>query len=166
MDAAKLPPTLIKEIEQFVVNRKSLMLSTQDNHGRPHTSYAPFAIHQQHLFIFISQLAQHTQQLIDHPNASILLIEDESNCEDIFARVRLNYQVTSQVVARDTELWEAAIEAMTNKLGERMSLLRQLGDFVLFQLVPTKGRYIKGFGKAYELESEGLAPQSITHLRS
>ncbi len=164
MKNTRLQHQIIKEVDRFLHSRKSLMLSTLDKDGMPFSSYAPFTVYQQHLFIFISQLALHTQHLIDHPQASILLIEDEDNCDDVFARMRLTYQIKANVIGRDTELWSQVIEEMTMRLGDRMTLLSQLGDFVLFQLTPSTGRYIKGFGKAYELTGDSLALESVDHI--
>lgn len=141
------------------------MLSTINSDSMPAPSYAPFVSYDQHIYIFISKLASHTQNLIDQPHVSVLMIEDEDNCENIFARLRLSYQITSKVVSRSDPLWQQVIQAMTEKLGEQVIQLSQLGDFVLFQLTPTSGRFVKGFGKAYQLEGENLQINSIKHIR-
>ena len=165
MTNVKLGQKVIEEIEAFIQSRKSLMLSTLTEDKLPSASYAPFVTYDQHLYIFISGLALHTQNLIDEPHASVLFIEDEDNCANVFARLRLSYQITSNVISRDEALWQPVIQAMTEKLGEQVTQLSQLGDFVLFQLTPTSGRFVKGFGKAYELEGDNLQVNSITHIR-
>jgi len=164
MKNTKLQHQIIEEVDRFLHSRKSLMLSTLDKEGLPCSSYAPFTIYQQHLFIFISELALHTQHLIDHPQASILLIEDEDNCDDVFARIRLIYQIKADAISRETELWPQVIEEMTTRLGDRVTLLSQLSDFILFQLTPLFGRYVKGFGKAYELTGDSLMLESVEHI--
>lgn len=164
MTDAKLGLKLVKEINDFLRSHKSLMLSTLDKDNLPCSSYAPFITFQNNLYIFISQLAQHTIALLANPVASVMLIEDESSCSDIFARTRLSYRVDSTQIPRDDELWAEVIEQMTQTLGERMSVLSQLGDFVLFRLTPISGRYVKGFGKAYELSGSDLTFPDIDHI--
>lgn len=166
MKNIRLQQQLIEEINLFIDKQKSLLLSTLSVSKQPHSSYAPFFVYQNGFYIFVSQLALHTQHLLDSSIASILLIEDESVCDDIFARQRLTYDVSVNMIERNDTLWTQVIEGMTERLGERVTLLSQLGDFVLFQLTPTSGRYIKGFGKAYDLSGVDLNIEDIQHVRS
>lgn len=165
MKNTRLQQQLIDELDSFLYSRKSLMLSTVDKHQNPHSSYAPFSVYENNILIFVSQLAAHTQHLINVPVASILLIEDEGSCSNIFARKRLTYQVVVEAIPRNSSIWSEAIDNMTQRLGDQMILLSSLDDFILFQLQPTSGRYVKGFGQAYELEGEDLLIKNIKHLR-
>lgn len=166
MKNTKLQQSLISEIEAFLHNRKSLVFATIGQDNLPHASYAPFGIYQQHLYVFVSQLAIHTQHLLDNNNASVLVIEDEDSCADVFARQRLNYQVTVETIGRDEALWAEVIASMKHRLGDNMDILSQLGDFILFQLTPYSGRYVKGFGKAYELSGSDLLLEQLEHIRN
>ncbi|TBR38247.1 heme utilization protein HutZ [Marinomonas agarivorans] len=164
MKNTRLQQSLITEIEAFLLSQKSLMLSTIDSENIPHASYAPFGIYQQHLYIFVSQLASHTQHLLQSKTASVLIIEDEAASDDVFARKRLSYQVSVIALERSDSLWTSIIDSMKQRFGDNMDVLSQLGDFILFQLTPVSGRYVKGFGKAYDLTGESLSIQTITHL--
>lgn len=54
---------------------------------------------------------------------------------------------------------------LQSRHGERISNLSQLSDFKLFRLHPQGGRYVKGFGKAYQIEGGTLSGDSLSHLR-
>ncbi|MGB0942386.1 MAG: HugZ family protein [Marinomonas sp.] len=163
MKNKRLQNQLIEEIDAFLTTQKSLMLSTSNEAGLPHASYAPFAIHENELLIFISQLAAHTQHLLMTPKAGVLMIEDESLSQDVFARTRLSYQVKVEAVDREDAFWPQGIALLKDKLGDRIDLLSQLGDFVLFRLSPIEGRFVKGFGRAYEINPGSLADE-LTHI--
>lgn len=163
MKNKRLQNQLNDEITAFLTKQQSLMLSTVSEAASPHASYAPFASHENELFIFISQLAAHTQHLLTTPKVGVLMIEDESVCDDVFARTRLSYRMKVEVVARDDEFWPQGIALLKQKLGDRIDLLSQLGDFVLFRLTPLDGRYVKGFGKAYEI-SPGSLVAELAHV--
>lgn len=163
MKNKRLQSQLNDEITQFLAQQKSLMLSSVNDVGSPHASYAPFVNHENELFIFISQLAAHTQHLLASGKAGVLMIEDESLSEDVFARTRLSYQMKVEAIDRDDAFWPQGIALLKDKLGDRIDLLSQLGDFVLFRLTPLEGRYVKGFGRAYEI-SPGSLVAELTHI--
>lgn len=163
MKNKRLENQLNDEINAFLDQQQSLMLSTINNEGFPHASYAPFVNHNNELLIFISQLAAHTQHLLTSGKAGVLMIEDEGQSEDVFARTRLSYQMEVEAIARDDAFWPEGIRLLRDRLGDRIDLLSQLGDFVLFRLTPVAGRFVKGFGKAYEI-SPGSLVAELTHI--
>lgn len=136
---------------------QTLFLSTLTNEGKPNASYAPFIIDNDNCFyIFVSQLASHTQDLLHSSLVSILLAEDEQDSRQIFARKRASYSCESQVIERSDEHYESLLDQFEERFGNVMGLLRTLPDFVLFKLVPTSGSFVQGFGKAYEIKKDGL----------
>jgi putative heme iron utilization protein len=48
-----------------------------------------------------------------------------------------------------------------SKFGEVFTVIRPLGDFVLFQLDPMEGTYIEGFGQAYRIDAALLQASHI-----
>ncbi len=163
MKNKRLQTQLNDEISTFLTQQQSLMLSSINDAGFPHASYAPFVNHNNELLIFISQLAAHTQHLLTTGKAGVLMIEDEASSDDVFARTRLSYQMKVEVIARDDVFWLEGIALLKQKLGDRIDLLSQLGDFVLFRLIPVEGRYVKGFGRAYEI-SPGSLVAELSHI--
>ena len=141
----------------FKANVKTLALATLTEEARPNISYAPFVEDDNgNFYLFLSQLAHHTQELLSHEVASIMLMEDEQDSRQIFARQRISYHCEVDVILVDELEYELMLSALEQRFGNIIQLLRGLPDFILFKLQPYEGRYVKGFGKAYELVGEGL----------
>lgn len=160
-----LEARLNDEVMDFIGSRKTLLLSSLKADGTPYASYAPFAIGQDCLYLLISEIAVHATNLQSNPTASVLIIEDEDNCGEIFARLRVNYSVHAMHVAVDSEDWKLGIETLAIRHGSRIDNLSQLADFKLFKLEPRGGRYVKDFGRAYTLAGTTLAGEVIDHMR-
>lgn len=137
--------TAITRLQQV----KSLILSTVDEQGLPQASYAPFVEYDRCLYVLLSGLALHTQNLLKQKRANVMLIEDEALARNIFARARLNYSVSVAVVEKDTSPGVEVLTAMKDKLGNTVDVLADLLDFMLFQLKLEKARLVIGFGRAY-----------------
>ena len=81
-----------QRVQQLQHNSRSLMLATIGEQSLPRASYAPYVRDEAgNYYIYVSRLAEHTQELISNPVASVLLIEDESATKQIFARVRISH---------------------------------------------------------------------------
>ena len=135
---------------------QSVLLATVDAEGEPHTGYTPFIFDEHHVIIFVSQLARHTRDLLDNGRASVMLISDEADSSQIFARTRVSYQCQAQAVATDQPDYGSLLDRFEQRHGKMIGLLRQLPDFVLFRLVPHHGQFVMGFGKAFRLSGERL----------
>ena len=137
---------------------KSLMLSTINADGTPHASYAPFVIDDAYqVYLLTSGLSAHTQNLLRTGQASALIIEDESQTQQVFARQRLTYDCQVTPIPRQSDLWEAQMAQMEARFGEIIPMLRQLEDFQLFGLSPQAGRFVMGFGSAYQVDPNNLS---------
>jgi putative heme iron utilization protein len=148
---------LTEEFIAFKQSVKTLQLSTLTKEAKPNASYSPFVVDEQgNFYIFVSQLASHTQDLLLNPVASILLIQDEAETRQIFARQRISYKCDEEIVTDESPDYLAMLGAMEKRFGNVMELLQTLPDFILFRLKPIQGRYVKGFGKAYDLTGAGL----------
>ncbi len=153
--------TLQQDFVSFKQSVQTLQLSTLTAEGKPNASYSPFVVDDLgNFYIFVSQLASHTQNLLSNPQASILLIQDEVEARQIFARRRISYQCDVEIVEKDTiesfALLDTTLDTMEQRFGNVVEVLRTLPDFILFRLKPYQGQYVKGFGKAYKLVGEGL----------
>lgn len=141
--------------QAFPERRQSLMLSTINSDGTPHASYAPFVRDPGgSLYIYISGLSAHTQNLEQSGKASVLLIDDESETQQIFARNRLTYDCEAAPLERGTFDWDAIALRFESRFGNIIQMLRQLGDFQIFKLTPYSGRFVIGFGAAYDVDPQ------------
>lgn len=114
----RLQGRLEPEIKEFRQERKTLQLATVDAQGRPNVSYAPFVQNQEGYFVLISQIARHARNLEVNPQVSIMMIEDESEAKQLFARKRLTFDAVASIVSRDSELWCQVVAQMGNRFGE------------------------------------------------
>ncbi len=154
-----------KEIIDFTGSRKSLLLSSITPEGKPYASYAPFALGESCLYVLISEIAIHAINLQHNPVASVLIIEDENEADDLFARKRVNYSVNCKQLEFSSDQWQKGITSLADRLGDRINSLSEMEDFKLFKLTPKSGRYVKGFGRAYDFEGESLAGEHVEHLK-
>lgn len=151
------------QLLQLLTTQQTLQLATLDTNGNPAISYAPFVRDETgNFYIFISGLASHTQDLLQHPAVAVMLIADEQDARQIFARTRVTYQCSAEVVTRDTPEATSLLDAMQARFGEVVGVLRGLGDFVLFRLKPQSGRFVMGFGQAFVLTGDAL--QTLEHI--
>lgn len=150
------------EIAEFRQTQQTLQLATVSSQGFPHVSYTPFVYLPDGYYILISDIAKHGQNLKLNPHVSIMMIEDEQDARSIYARKRLSFDAKANPIDRDTEHWSNAITALEQRFGEIVSNLSQLGDFYLYQLVPEQGRFVKGFGKAFEVSGQDMV--DFVHL--
>ena len=145
ISSKELSDQCLKFIHQF----RSVLIGTTDNSGEPDISYSPVIYHNSRFYILISQLSPHTGHLYERPTAALLFIEDERDSEQIYARRRLSFTCSAQACKRDEETWQSLIPLFRHRFGPIIETLTGLNDFVLFQLQPTLGRWVTGFGRAY-----------------
>ena len=165
MKNQRLENKLQQEVLSFVGSRKSLQLSSITKEGKPYASYAPFAMGDECLYVLLSEIAVHAVNLQGNPEASVLIIEDEDSAGELFARKRVNYSMTADLIDLEDEQWKEGVDILAERHGERINSLSELQDFKLFKLNPTGGRYVKGFGRAYTLAGGSLAGDEVEHMR-
>lgn len=142
-------------LAQLLNTFQSTILGTIGENGYPFGSYAPFFYDGERLYIYISQLATHTQNLLRTPKASALFIDDETHTDNIFARKRISLQCDAEEIVRDTPLYDEILTQLQQRHGETIAMLRGL-DFRLFALTPIYGEATFGFAKAYILGGEAM----------
>ncbi|NPA72194.1 MAG: heme utilization protein HutZ [Gammaproteobacteria bacterium] len=168
-----------QQCQAFFASRKSLVLSTYNQAGLIETSAAPFVTDSEgYLYLFISELAQHTQNILGMLSetttppfsvskhnglVSCLLISDERETEQMFARERLSLQAIPRLVAKKEANYSIVLSLFEQQFGEVVQMLTSLPDFHLVQLTPESGGYVKGFGQAFRFE--GCVCHALTPRR-
>jgi len=146
-----------REFDGFSARFSSAVLATVDEQGVPTASYIPCVEDEQGRFYgFVSRLAAHTANLEQRKRASVLFIEDESGSAEIFARRRLTYDCTAEVLERehtDTAGIMQRFVARFSGMGERIV---SLPDFRAVRLTPRGGNFVIGFGAAFRVEGRQL----------
>ncbi|MEE9333368.1 MAG: pyridoxamine 5'-phosphate oxidase family protein [Granulosicoccaceae bacterium] len=150
---AETPEQAVADLQQRC---GSLMMATLSEDGSPHSSYAPFCINGRHYLVLVSELALHTRNLLARPVLEIMLIEDESDASQLFARNRLTLSCEANEITSEHAEHTSLLDKFQRRHGKTVELLRQLPDFHLLRLTPRAGRFVRGFGQAYELGGDKL----------
>lgn len=156
-DSAKPPPPKPEDVLRALrAQMQSVLLCTLGDDAQPHSGYTPFVFDGKDIIILVSQLSLHTRDLLANAKASAMLIADEQNSEQIYARTRVSYQCKAVVVGKDHKEYEVLLDKLQSRHGKMITLLKQLPDFILFRLQPAAGQFVMGFGQAYHLRGECL----------
>ena len=143
---------------------KTVQLATLGDNAEPHCGYTPFIFDGPDLIVFISQLAVHTRDLLNNSAVGVMLIDDEQDSNNLFARCRVRYQCDALVIEPTDETYTPLLDRYHERQGKVVALIRQLPDFVLFRLRPKSGVFVMGFGDAYRIEGEKM--DTFVHIRS
>lgn len=137
-------------MENLIKNNKTLVISSLDKENNPRISYSPFVYMNNKLYIYISKVAEHYNNILNNGNISVMIIEDEKDTKITFARNRVSFIGKATRIEDNEEIFEE----FSKKQGESiMSMLRKM-DFNIFEIVIEKGRYVEGFGKAFDIRNE------------
>lgn len=139
---------------EFIQNFKSTVLASIDSDNHPFTSYAPFIYNNHQYYIFISDIARHSQNIQNNPNISLFFIEDEQTCETIFARKRVQLSATAKQINKKSPTFNEILDLFEAHHGATVKTLRTMQDFNLYEITPLKGEAVFGFGQAYDVGGE------------
>jgi putative heme iron utilization protein len=134
----------------------SALLATLAQNSTPAASYAPCVWFEGDCYLYLSQLASHTGNLLRNSKISLLLIESEARTANPFARRRISLHGSVQAIARDDQCFVTVLAEFRQQFGKVMDVIEPLPDFRLFRVVAESGRFIRGFGQAYELTGNKL----------
>jgi putative heme iron utilization protein len=151
---AKAQP--LEVLDRLLEEYKTGSLATVSEQGLPQVSYVPLALDRarRRFLFFVSDLAEHTANLRHSGRASLMLVEDESRSEQLFARHRLTFNGPVVVLERGSPEWETAAEIYGQRFGKLFGMLKGLNDFHMFGFHPEEIRLVVGFGQAYRVEGE------------
>ena len=141
---------------------RGALLATIAGEQTPCASYAPLVWVDARCYLFLSDLAAHTVNLKRCPSISLMLIEAEDQASNAFARRRITLQGHVSIIDRDEALFQSVLSEFHRCFGKVMGIIEPLPDFHLFHLQLETGRFVRGFGQAYELSGESL--QQLTHI--
>jgi len=150
--------------EALKLRMRTLQLATLGENNEPHCGYTPFIHDGKDMIIFISQLAVHTRDLLVNPMLGTMLIDDEQDSNNLFARCRVRYQCEAKVIKPDHEQYVSLLDRYQDRHGKVVTLIRQLPDFMLFRLIPISGVLVIGFGEAYRIEGDNM--DRFVHVRT
>ena len=145
-----------QDCQAFPSRFSTVHLATVGSDGMPEASYAPFVQIDGRYYIYLSELARHTQNLLASADCCALFIESEADCANYFARKRLTLKCKAKECARESKVFEEVLDQFTDEFGNFVDVIRNLKDFHLFELSPQSGSFVAGFAKAYTLDGDDL----------
>jgi heme iron utilization protein len=169
MNDSELLSKRANALHELLASQQTLLLSTASITGIPDISYAPFVRDEAGSFyVFISELAAHTDNLLTNPQVSVMFVRPESESNNLFARERAIFDCSVKEIERNDDCYSTQLKALQTKFGEIVGVLRSLSDFHLFALSPISGRYVAGFGQAYTINIRDgtLSPLRKSHNKS
>ena len=161
---------IYNEYVEFMSNSKSVYISSIGEHRggvAPEISYSPCIVDEdKNIYILVSTLSKRTGSLLAQRNVSLMFIEPEEQCEEIYVRTRLIFLCSTLQIDREMGaghlLWDENVEQFTAKFGDIINILVSLKDFKMFRFIPIRGTFVKGFGKAYTIEGKDM--DQIEHI--
>lgn len=151
---------IVQEFKEFDKDKYSLVISTTSSDNFPLTNYAPFVKIDEDYFVSVSQNLPHYTNMAQTKKAHILIIEDESKADHIYARKRLYFSASCEE-EKDTE---KIFKLFDERYGDKLSFLREMKDFRIIKITPEEKSLVLGFGAAYKMSVDGeLLNKSISH---
>ena len=151
---------IIQEFKNFDKNKQSLIISTSNQDNEPLTNNAPFVKIEKEYFVSVSKNLPHFTNMIETKKAHILIIEDESDADHIYARKRLYFSASCELEEDEEKIFKLFDE----RYGDKLSFLRTMKDFKIIKITPKERSLVLGFGAAYKMGVDGkLMGKSISH---
>lgn len=144
------------DIKEFIASCGSINIASINKDGNVIISYAPFIESDGSYYIYISEVADHFASISANPsNIEIMFIQDESKASSVILRIRLKYRAKATFIKRDSEEFNVALDAFENKNSGAggINMIRNMADFHLVKLDFYEGRFVKGFGQAYDINN-------------
>ena len=157
---------IYNEYVEFMQAAKCVYISSVSEHKggvAPEISYSPCIVDEKkNIYILVSTLSKRTESLLAEHNVSLMFIEPEEQCEEIYVRTRLIFLCSTSLILRWNGVWWLKIPLFKEKCGDIIDTLTSLEDFKMFRFTPIRGTFVKGFGKAFTIEGKEL--DQISHI--
>jgi len=157
----EIPAMVIELLQQ-----RQAMLATVSE-GNPHAGMVAVAgvSDGSAVLLHLSRLAAHTRHLLVHPTLALLWCEpDRVDVADVQTLARLTLYGTAQLVARDDAEY-ASLQAMYLHRLPAATMLFDFRDFELFKVIIDHGRFVGGFGQAFNLSTTDMQFAVATVVR-
>lgn len=110
-------------------------------------------------YIHVSRLGKHTPDMENDPRVSLLITEADDHRADPQTLARVSIRGTAHVLPRTDTEYTRVRQLYLARFPEAEQLFN-LGDFNLWRITPKGGRFVAGFGRAFNLVPEALRKAS------
>lgn len=151
---------IIEAFHSFDKDKYSLIISSTNTMNEPLTNYAPFVKIDTDYYVSVSSKLPHFTNIMQTKKAHILIIEDESQADHIYARKRLYFSAECSLEEDEEKIFKAFDE----RYAESLSFLKTMQDFKIIKISPLERSLVLGFGAAYKMDKDGnLENKTISH---
>ncbi|ELY2068807.1 HugZ family heme oxygenase [Campylobacter fetus] len=140
-----------KDMIDFIDSFNSVLISSL-NGDHCVCSYAPVVRDNNDFYILISEVSEHFKSIKENSDKiSIMFLEDESKAKTVFARKRASFR--SKVIFLDDKK-ESLFSKFESKFKSEsaIKMIKNMSDFHIIKIEINKGRFVKGFGAAYDTD--------------
>jgi heme iron utilization protein len=153
----------VKEELNGLWERRVAVLATSSAQG-PAPSHAPYLRGEdwRTVYVHLSQLAQHTKNLVQDARVGFFLVEPDSPDRNPLALRRLTLQGNAVRLARDAAAYPE-LKARYLERFKQSKMMFDLPDFHLWELRMDSALFVGGFGRAFRAEAG--APEQWQHVK-
>lgn len=147
---------LQRKLALLLRETRTAALGTLRN-GAPTVSMVTYAAAEDFsaIYLHLSHLAQHTQDMEKDKHVSLLVAEPDDGREDPQTLARVSIRGYAELIPLGAPGYNLAKNLYQARFPQVMSLF-EFGDFELWRITPKGGRYVAGFAKAFNLTVESL----------
>lgn len=106
-------------------------------------------------YIHVSRLGKHTTDMENDPRVSLLITETDDHRLDPQTLARVSIRGTAEMFPRSDPSYAQVKTIYLERFPEAEQLF-SLGDFNIWKISPKSGRFVAGFGRAFNLVPEVL----------
>jgi putative heme iron utilization protein len=106
-------------------------------------------------YIHVSGLGRHTTDMENDPHVSLLITETDDRRPDPQTLARVSLSGIAGILPRTGQGYPRVRKIYLERFPEAEQFF-QLGDFNIWQIEPKSGRFVAGFGRAFNLVPEAL----------
>jgi nitroimidazol reductase NimA-like FMN-containing flavoprotein (pyridoxamine 5'-phosphate oxidase superfamily) len=106
-------------------------------------------------YIHVSKLGKHTTDMENDPRVSFLITETDDRRTDPQTLARVSIRGTTEILPRTDSSYAQIKKIYLERFPEAEQLF-SLGDFNIWKITPKGGRFVAGFGRAFNLLPEAL----------
>jgi hypothetical protein len=147
----------LAELAQLVGGQQQAALATLDG-GAPYTAMVAYVPEPDwgSFLVHLSDLSAHKGHLRADPRTSLLVFEPDDGRREILAHRRLSLSCHAELLSRSEPEYAVAEACYLARLPAQQ-LMFTLPGFDLVRLVPARGLFNAGFGRAYPVTVPDLA---------
>ena len=125
--------------------------------GEPNLAMVAYAFAEDFsaFYIHVSRLGKHTADMENDPHVSLLITETDDGRADPQTLARVSIRGIAEILPRTDPGYAQVKNIYLGRFPEAEQLF-SLGDFNIWKITPKAGRFVAGFGRAFNLVPEAL----------